>query len=199
MTGTIYPSGIDGYVQLPLVVDGVDEIRADDINRVRNAVVAVESELGINPSGTFGTVKARLDSLEAGGGGGGSSQVADYIAGQIELPDPTVTYRLIINSPFAGTITTVTTIAAAGTCTFTVYINGVPLDGSPNSVSTAEDIQSHVANNAFNIGDEVTVLVSNNFGSSQLSFLLDILRGNSSGFPVDTAQNVGLQIGRAHV
>ena len=43
MTGTIYPNGIDGFTQLKLVVDGSSPIEADDVNRIRNAVVAVET------------------------------------------------------------------------------------------------------------------------------------------------------------
>lgn len=66
MTGTIYPTGIDGYSQLPLVVDKVSPVVADDVNRLRNTIVAIEKELGINPSGTFGTVKDRLDAGEGG-------------------------------------------------------------------------------------------------------------------------------------
>lgn len=71
MTGTQYPNFIDSFAQLPLLVDGVNQVRADDVNRVRNAIVAVETELGTNPSGVYGTVADRLDVLEAGGGGGG--------------------------------------------------------------------------------------------------------------------------------
>jgi len=64
MAGTIYPTGIDGFTQLPLVSDGTSPIRADDINLVRDAIVAVETELGINPSGTFGTTKDRLEAID---------------------------------------------------------------------------------------------------------------------------------------
>src|SRR3990172_1706299 len=71
MAGTIYPLGIDGYAQLPLVYDLISPVRADDVNRLRNAIVGVETELGINPSSTYGTVRARLDALESGIGGGG--------------------------------------------------------------------------------------------------------------------------------
>lgn len=78
MAGTIYPLGIDGYAQLPLVYDLVSPIRADDVNRLRNAVVAVETELGVNPSSTHGTVRTRLDALESGiGGAGGAYLITD--------------------------------------------------------------------------------------------------------------------------
>jgi hypothetical protein len=64
MAGTIYPSGIDSTSELPLVVDLVSPVLAADVNRLRDAAVAIETELGINPSGVFGTVKDRVDSLE---------------------------------------------------------------------------------------------------------------------------------------
>ena len=83
MTGTIYPLGIDGYAQLPLVYDLISPVRADDVNRLRNAVVAVETELGKNPSSTYATVRSRLDALESGIGGGGGGGGGGYL-----LTDP---------------------------------------------------------------------------------------------------------------
>jgi hypothetical protein len=77
MAGTIYPNGIDGYAQLPLVSNLSSPIMADDVNRLRNTAVAIETELGVNPSSTFGTVRARLDWLEQNGVG--ASQDAQYI------------------------------------------------------------------------------------------------------------------------
>lgn len=73
MSGTIYPLGIDGYAQLPLVYDLTSPIRADDVNRLRNAIVAVETELGKNPSSTYSTVRSRLDAMESGMGGAGGA------------------------------------------------------------------------------------------------------------------------------
>jgi hypothetical protein len=61
---SIYPDGIDGYAQLPLVVDNVTRIDAVTVNRLRSAIVKIETELGTQPSGDFETVKARLDALE---------------------------------------------------------------------------------------------------------------------------------------
>jgi hypothetical protein len=48
---------------LPLRKNLVHEIRAEDYNRLRNAIVTIEQELGINPSGSFATVAARLASI----------------------------------------------------------------------------------------------------------------------------------------
>ena len=59
----LYPDQIDGYNTLPLRKNLVHEIRAEDVNRLRNAIVAIEQELGVNPSGSFATVAARLGSV----------------------------------------------------------------------------------------------------------------------------------------
>lgn len=61
---SIYPDGIDGYAQLPLVIDNVTEINAVTVNRLRSAIVNIENELGTQPSGDFKTVRLRLDYLE---------------------------------------------------------------------------------------------------------------------------------------
>lgn len=61
---TQYPVSIDTTVTLPLVYDIISPVMADDHNRLRNAIVSIESELGTNPSSTFGTTKDRLDYLD---------------------------------------------------------------------------------------------------------------------------------------
>ena len=60
---SVYSSHIDGYSTLPLIRNGIDEIRAEDINRLRNAIVKIEQELGLQPSGAYSTVRGRLDSI----------------------------------------------------------------------------------------------------------------------------------------
>lgn len=63
---SIYPNAIDGFAQLPLAVDTVTPIDAISVNRLRDAIVKIETELGIKPSGNFVDVRARLDALELG-------------------------------------------------------------------------------------------------------------------------------------
>jgi len=62
---TNYPGAIDGYSQIRIVRDGIDEIIAGDHNDLRSAVVAIEQTLGINPQGAFGSVTARLNDAYA--------------------------------------------------------------------------------------------------------------------------------------
>lgn len=73
---TKYPTSIDGNSELPLTTDNVTKVQASVVNNIRGAVFAIERELGLEPSGTFSTVRARLDALEAGNGGGGGETPA---------------------------------------------------------------------------------------------------------------------------
>jgi hypothetical protein len=59
---TNYPSALDSYVTK---VDHVDDVMADDHNGHSDAIVAVETELGTDPSGSFADVAARLARLES--------------------------------------------------------------------------------------------------------------------------------------
>ena len=61
---TKYPAQIDTGITLPLVVDNLTPVQGKVFNDLRNAVIAIESELGVKPSSTYGTVRARLDTLE---------------------------------------------------------------------------------------------------------------------------------------
>lgn len=73
---TEYPVHIDNTSSLPLAVDGVTGVKAESVNRHNEAIVAIETELGEKPSSTYGTVRARLDAIEAGGGGGGGGSIS---------------------------------------------------------------------------------------------------------------------------
>jgi hypothetical protein len=61
---SIYPDAIDGFEQLPLIVDGVTPVNASSVNALREAILNIETELGINPRAESDTVSARLDSME---------------------------------------------------------------------------------------------------------------------------------------
>lgn len=58
-----YPAQIDDPSSLPIVIDNVTPFSAEIVNRLRDAIIAIENELGTNPAGNAGTVKAKLDSL----------------------------------------------------------------------------------------------------------------------------------------
>lgn len=85
---TVYPLQIDTTSTLPSAIDNSTPVEASVVNRLRDAILVIEAELGVKPSGVYGTVRNRLDFLELlivsgggfGGGGGGSGIV---IAGDI--------------------------------------------------------------------------------------------------------------------
>lgn len=60
---TKYPNSIDGYSEIRVVRDSIEEIVARDHNDLRSAVVAIEQVLGTNPQGLYGSVSARLDDI----------------------------------------------------------------------------------------------------------------------------------------
>jgi hypothetical protein len=71
---TKYPDGIDNTTSLPYITNGTSPMVAEDINRLRDAVVAVETELGVDPSGTFTSVGTRLQASEQAISGYAQSQ-----------------------------------------------------------------------------------------------------------------------------
>lgn len=79
---SVYPNDIDGYSTLPLRRDGVHEIRADDYNRLRDAAVKIEQELGVQPSGTYATVRDRLDDI-----GDAATSIAAHLVDPVDAHD----------------------------------------------------------------------------------------------------------------
>jgi len=64
---TVYPNGIDDNLTLQTVFDNITDVKADTVNRLRDAILNVEKALGINPQGTYtstGGVRARLDAMD---------------------------------------------------------------------------------------------------------------------------------------
>lgn len=62
---TKYPSFIDDNLSLPKVIDLVSPVLAGDVNRLQEAIIAIEKELGASPSGTYGSIKDRLNNVFA--------------------------------------------------------------------------------------------------------------------------------------
>lgn len=76
---TKYPSGIDDNLSLPRAIDLITPVSAEVVNDLRDTIIAIENELGINPSREFGNVSDRLDSITyligTGGAAGGNVAV----------------------------------------------------------------------------------------------------------------------------
>lgn len=61
---TNYPNQIDNSISLPPAVDNLTPVQGIVVNRLRDAIIAIESALGINPNIPYTTVSARLNTLE---------------------------------------------------------------------------------------------------------------------------------------
>jgi hypothetical protein len=61
---SIYPIAIDGSKQLPIAIDGITKINAHSVNNLREAILNIEKELGVQPSSFYSSVRERLDALE---------------------------------------------------------------------------------------------------------------------------------------
>lgn len=133
--------------------------------------------MGLVPSGVPGDEnfyryvmeQARINASNASGltGKASTAQTA-FMAFLIETPDDK-DYRVLLNSPIAFTINSVTTKSSTGTCTMTGKINTTALGGTANSVSTSESEQTHTTSNSVAIGDDVVLTVSSNSGAENVS------------------------------
>ena len=81
-----YPSQIDTSSSLPIAVDNLTPIQGSIFNKLREAVIAVEQELGVKPSASYSTVKARLDALESIIGNLEIIELAGDLGGTLEIP-----------------------------------------------------------------------------------------------------------------
>lgn len=63
MSFSKYPNQLDDDTSLPKTVDLVTPVKAEVVNRLRDAIIATQAEIGTNPSSTFGNIKARLDDI----------------------------------------------------------------------------------------------------------------------------------------
>ena len=67
---------------------------------------------------------------------------------------PTATnYDVVINSPYAVTVNSITTQSTSGTATLTGKINTTALGGTANSISSSEQTQTHSSANSLAAGD----------------------------------------------
>jgi hypothetical protein len=59
-----YPAQIDTSVTLPTAQDNATPVAGAVVNRLRDAILAIERELGVKPSAIYATVRARIDNIE---------------------------------------------------------------------------------------------------------------------------------------
>lgn len=131
---TKYPDQIDGNNELPQVINNVTPVIAEVVNNLRGAIIAIEQELGADPSREYGTVRTRLDAMQDSlnaliAGGAGISAVKQ---------DNTTVVTNATSLNFTGTGVTVTSSGSQAN----IAING----GGDQAVQVQQSI-AVVANN----------------------------------------------------
>ena len=81
MAMTNYPGALDSSANIPVFTDNVTPVSAEGVNRLRAAILAIETELGVDPSSTFGDVRARLDAMQAQISAVGSAPIGSGVMG----------------------------------------------------------------------------------------------------------------------
>lgn len=135
-----YPGGVDSYVTHSDITGEI--IHASTTNDIQDAIVAVETELGVNPSGTFPTVAARLGDVDSriaggGGGGGGGSTTATGVPTVINVKDATYGVKGdakdltdAVISAGTATLTSASAPFASGDVGKLMYVYGAGVSGA---------------------------------------------------------------------
>lgn len=144
--------------------------------RTSTAITAAASDYDAsqvdNDSGVSGaTVADALDTLATAVATKAAASQIGVIAGTIEAPG-NGDIVLLLNSPLAITITSITTKSASGSCTATFKIDGTQLGGTANSVSAAEDEQTHSTDNVLAVGSDLSLTTSLDSSCVDMSFTI---------------------------
>lgn len=105
---TRYPARIDDSITLPISSDNSTLVRASVLNEIREALIAIETTLGVNPASIYGTIRERLNTI-------------DTIINNLEIGGG----NFIANGDLSGTSLSQTVIGIQG---YSVS-NDVPTDG----------------------------------------------------------------------
>lgn len=97
---TTFPAHIDDSISLPKAIDGITPVDANSVNRLRDAIIAIENSLGANPGGIYSCVARRLEAIEnllnyllaQGGISGGGGSLVGPAGGDLAgyYPDPLI-------------------------------------------------------------------------------------------------------------
>lgn len=174
LNGIALVAGTDYNTSTANTISGLSALSASDIVEVVvYDIFTVADTVSAKNGGTFSGNVTINGSVSADSLGG---LIATQVwSGILLLPD-NQSYTLVLNCPFAGTITKTTTKSASGTCTATFKINTTALGGTANSVSSSQQEQSHSSSNAFSVGDDIVVTISSNSSCVDASFTIEYTR-----------------------
>lgn len=85
-------------------------------------------------------------------------------------------YDVAISVPFGFTVSNITSRCRSGTCTATFKINGTPLGGTANAVSTSKNPQAQASANVLDVGDDFTCTISSNASCVDADFMITYTR-----------------------
>lgn len=140
-----YPNQIDTTTELPKATDNVTPVKAESFNRLRDAIIAIEVELGVQPSSTFSTIKDRLDAIELslsdhGQGPPGPQGPTGKISTTLNQTDATVPLN---NNLATFTLSTPIFLDADGIVLFSnlssniIYFIGIIVSSSDNTITVS--------------------------------------------------------------
>lgn len=155
---TKYPAQIDDNISLPLSVDLVTNINAEVVNELREAIIAIEEELGVKPSSVFTNVRTRLDNMDGIISSLQIIKLAGDLGGTLDLPRVIGLHGITLSSvpPTTGQVLKYNGLSwvpstVAATTTFTlggdlggtefsqlvIGIRGRPITATPPSIGEA--------------------------------------------------------------
>jgi hypothetical protein len=151
----------------------------DNISSVQGSILyrgaSSWSALAPGTAGLFLTTNGANANPSWSGGGIPSSTQTEFVAGIIAVPINS-DYKIIVNLPYAITITSTTTQSTSGTCTATFKIDSSAIGGTANSVSTTKDTQAHTTGNAAAAGADIVITISSNATCQNMSFTMQYTR-----------------------
>ena len=104
---TTYPIKIDNSSSLPTVVDNLSPVRGATVNALRDAIIAIETALGLNPAGiVYGNVTTRITALEHAIVSGGVSFGGDLLASSSssQIVENIQGSKIVMGTPLANQI-----------------------------------------------------------------------------------------------
>ena len=101
--------------------------------------------------------------------------ITEYLSGRVDTP-ANKDYTLLVDAPYALTITEAATQSASGSCTATFKINTTALGGTANSVTSTKQLQAQGSANAVAAGDKIVMTISANASCADLVWRLTYTR-----------------------
>lgn len=152
-----------------------DTIDDDSIDFADITLADITFDVGSVDTTEFGYLNGVTSAIQTQLGNKAARAQTFQWSGMIETPD-NKTYHISVDTAYAGAITEVVTDADSGTGTWTCSINGTPLGGTANSVSSTEQAQAHASSNSFSAGDEITCAISSNSSLDDMRFKIEYTR-----------------------